>query len=261
MNIAVFDLETNGLQGSSVLSASSLVFDPEGRVLDVFNRFYMPRERPDPYAARIHGLTPRRILALRGDKNADAIYFLEDWPSLLEFWQERDVEGIVVHNLPFDTSFLPDLAQISFRWWCSMRGMAEYCLIPKRPGNVGREGGAYKWPRLSELADCVCNSPAALAPSMETKRLEGVMGEVQKHVSLSDCFELYRVVSRVARHRPDLMPFLPCLTPFRPPRKTVEKINAVPQCDPVVARIADYEKKLRAAIACRESASAGLVGI
>ena len=109
MNIAVFDLETNGMSGSSVLSASSIVFDEEGVVLDFFNRFYLPQERPDGYAARIHGLTVERLLTLR--ENSDApLYFSEDWPDLIAFWDAWDVEGVVVHNLSFDVSFLPEIA-------------------------------------------------------------------------------------------------------------------------------------------------------
>ena len=44
MNIAAFDLETNGYPGTSVLSASSIVFDEAGRLLAFFNRFYLPTE-------------------------------------------------------------------------------------------------------------------------------------------------------------------------------------------------------------------------
>jgi hypothetical protein len=35
MNFAVFDLETNGLKGSSVVSASSIVFDQSGFFLEI----------------------------------------------------------------------------------------------------------------------------------------------------------------------------------------------------------------------------------
>ena len=58
MNFAVLDFETNGYKGASVLSASSIVFDGEGRVLDFFNRFYLSTEPFDHQLTRIHGPQP-----------------------------------------------------------------------------------------------------------------------------------------------------------------------------------------------------------
>lgn len=123
MNLAVFDLETNGYAGSSVLSASSIVLDEAGRMLAFFNRFYLPTEPFNPYLFRIHGLTPERLLALR-ERIPSAPHFIEDWPDLMEFWEHWNIEGIVVHNVRFDLAFLPELAQSSLRCWCSMRGLS-----------------------------------------------------------------------------------------------------------------------------------------
>ena len=86
MNLAVFDLETNGYAGSSVLSASSIVLDEAGRMLAFFNRFYLPTEPFNPYLFRVHGLTPERLLALR-EHIPSAPHFIEDWPDLMEFWE------------------------------------------------------------------------------------------------------------------------------------------------------------------------------
>ncbi|MDR1978300.1 MAG: 3'-5' exonuclease [Synergistaceae bacterium] len=251
MNIAVFDLETNGMAGSSVLSASSIVFDDGGTILDVFNRFYLPLERPDPYAERVHGLTPGRLLALREHLDIPS-YFVEDWPDLIEFWEARDVEGVVVHNLSFDTAFLPEIAQGAFLWWCSMKGLTAYCAIPKRPGST-RGAGTFKWPKLGEVTDVVCDGPNALEPPKATEDVENEIGEGVSHVSLSDCFALYRVVSRIAKHRGDLLQFAPFVTLFRAPR-VVEK-RAFPDVftrtgitrprDDFVMDILAYERKLR----------------
>ena len=142
MNIAVFDVETNGMAGTSVLSASSIVFDGEGRLLGLFNRFYLPIEPPDERVARVHGLTPGRLLELRKKLEAP-LHFLEDWPDLLSFWDDCDVTGVAVHNLAFDASFLPEVAQATRLWWCSMKGLSAYCAIPKRFGRSGR-AGAFK---------------------------------------------------------------------------------------------------------------------
>jgi hypothetical protein len=249
MNMAVFDVESNGMMGSSVLSASSIVFDSDGVLLDVFNRFYLPHERPDRYAVRIHGLTLGRILALR-EKTAASFgaprYFLEDWPELIEFWEKWDVAGVVVHNLPFDTSFLPEIAQSALRWWCSMRGLTLYCAIPKKQGNVKAGGKRYKWPKLSEAADIICNSPDALSPPAETERVEAEMGDAIAHVSLLDCFELYRIISRIARRREDLLQFAPSVVGFRPPKtRSAATIEEFPSPDHFTADVLRCERKLR----------------
>jgi DNA polymerase III epsilon subunit-like protein len=247
MNVAVFDLETNGLMGSSVLSASSIVFDDEGVVLDVFNRFYLPLEPHDDYVTRIHGLTLGRLLALREHIEAPS-HFTEDWPDLLNFWGALGVEGVVVHNLAFDTSFLPEVAQGAFLWWCSMKGLTAYCAIPKRGG------GAFKWPKLEEVMDVVCNGPNALAPSKATEDVENAIEDGVPHVSLFDCFELYRVVSRIAKHHRNLLRFAPFATPFRPPQvragrggapKKHERTAMEPSRDRFVMDTLAYERRLR----------------
>jgi hypothetical protein len=251
MNIAVFDLETNGLAGSSALSASSIAFDEEGVVLDVFNRFYLPLEPHNDYTTRIHGLTPGRLAALREHIEAP-FYFIEDWPDLLDFWESWDVEGVVVHNLSFDASFLPEIAQSAFRWWCSMKGLTAYCAISKRPGAQGAfTRGAFKWPKLEEVMDIVCHGPRALAPPKATEDAENETAETEKflHVSLFDCFELYRAVSRIAKHHRDLLRFAPFVTPFRPP-KVCEgyagaRMATAPSRDRFVMDALAYERKLR----------------
>jgi hypothetical protein len=262
MNIAVFDLETNGMMGSSVLSASSLVFDANGALLGLFNRFYLPREPHDFYTARIHGLTPARLTALRAAIPAP-LHFLEDCPGLLNFWEDFDVAGVVVHNLTFDTSFLPEIAQRSFRWWCSMRGLTSYCAIPGRPGNARRGKSRFKWPKLEEAVDILCNGPESLEPPDATARIERAMSGLQSHISLCDCFDLYRVVVRVARHHPELLNFAGHVVSFCAPpgrnsiensiekttgRVAVRDSQAVPPHDEFTVGILKCEQKLRSVI-------------
>ena len=144
MNFAVFDLETNGLKGSSVVSASSIVFDDRGYIRDIFNRFYFPTETPDMATEKIHGLTVERIHWFR-QAESYPLYFLEDINALLSFWKRWHVSGIIVHNLAFDTSFLPKEAVKMWKWWCSMLGLTTWCAIPNP-----RNAKLYKWPRLNE---------------------------------------------------------------------------------------------------------------
>ncbi len=242
MNLAVFDLETNGYAGSSVLSASSLVLDEAGRLLAFFNRFYLPTEPFNSHLFRIHGLTPERLLALR-ERIPSAPHFIEDWPDLMEFWERWEIEGVVIHNARFDLAFLPELAQSSLRCWCSMRGLTELCALPKRPGSRG--SGSYKWPRLQEAADILCNGPRALAPPEAARNIEAAVGEHRAHVSLADCFELYRIVARVLAHHPGCIRFSPICLPFRTPRNAPRGAEAHPRHDGFTAGLLELEGRLR----------------
>jgi hypothetical protein len=220
-------------------------------ILDNFNRFYLPRERFDPYTAKIHGLTPGRLLALR-ERIFSPAYFLTDWPNLADFWTAWDVAGIVVHNLSFDLSFLPEIAQKGFLWWCSLKGLTNYCAIPKRPGNSRKNGTAFKWPKLGEAAGAICGGPSSLPPAPATERIENAMGNGAPHVSLFDCFELYRVVSRVARHRSDLLRFAPFAVPFRFSGVRPASLTAVPVPDQFTEALLLYEHRLRSLLATIE---------
>ena len=141
MNIAAFDLETNGYPGTSVLSASSIVFDEAGHLLAFFNRFYLPTETFNRWLVRVHGLTLERLLALRARRSDGSPYFVEDWPDLMAFWDHWNVRGLVIHNARFDMAFLPEAAQLLLPCWCSMRGLTEFCALPGR--------NRFKPPRLS----------------------------------------------------------------------------------------------------------------
>lgn len=208
---AVFDLETNGFHGFSVLSASSIVFTAEGRILDFHNRFYYPEERPDRRTEAVHGLSLPRIGALRGEGEYPPS-FLEDWTALALFWERWNPVGIVVHNLPFDIGFLPGTVTRGHRWWCSMRGLAEFCRLPGRSSSVRR----WKWPSLGEAAAAVRKAlpcPSALRSSEE------IVGKPLHHYGLSDCFELYGLSVRLLDGAPSLMRFGPASSSLRPPEK------------------------------------------
>ena len=216
MNLAVLDFETNGYAGTSVLSASSIVFDEAGHIFDIFNRFYLPVEPFNRYLTRVHGLTPGRLLAVRKALSAGySPYFIEDWPALAAFWDQWDIEGVVIHNARFDMAFLPEVVQAVLPCWCSMRGLTDLCALPKKEGSRG--WGKFKWPRLGEVVDILCNGPAALPPPESARQAEEVVADCQAHVSLADCFELYRIAARLLVHHPGLMRFKPLRLGFRTP--------------------------------------------
>lgn len=198
MNLAVLDLETNGLTGTSVLSASSLVFTEEGRILDFFHRYYLPMETPDPGALKVHGLTPARITWLRHGYEHPA-FFADDWESLTLFWKSNHVDRICVHNLSFDISFIPYEGIKDFNWWCSMIGLTGYCAITGRMGKP-------KWPRLAEAKNIIFEK---MTPPTEVLENEKEIGFQICHNSLSDCIDLYGILARVVTNRPEIPDFKP----------------------------------------------------
>ena len=203
MNFAVLDLETNGFKGKSVVSASSLVFDDNGRILDFFNRYYFPSETPDQGAIKVHGLTPSRISVLRrGVTYPD--YFADDCYSLDLFWEYYGIGGITVHNLGFDSSFLPPSSKRGWKWWCSMIGLTKFCMIPGKKGQ-------YKWPRLEEAKKITLKT---FKGSEDTEKAERNISDQICHNSLSDCFDLYSIFTRIWQNRPDLVTFRPVKDTF-----------------------------------------------
>ena len=206
---AVFDLETNGFRGASVVSASSIVFTGDGGIVDFFNRFYYPEETPDRRTEAVHGLHLHRIGRFRKEEPY-APHFTSDWRSLAEFWDRYRLDGIVVHNLSFDISFLPREATRGRKWWCSMRGLADFCRIP---GASGRE--AWKWPRLGEAKSIV---EGRIPPPEPLSAAERDVGPPLSHYGLSDCFELLSLFVRIWTAFPQLPRFRSSHPFYLPPR-------------------------------------------
>ena len=241
LNVAVFDLETNGGPGSSVLSASSIVFDEGGRLLDIFNRFYLPAEPFNRWLFRIHGLTPERLLALR-ERIPSSPWFIEDWPELMDFWDRWNVEGLVIHNAQFDLSFLPEMAQAILPCWCSMKGLTELCALP---GKGSRGGRHFKWPKLGEAVEVLCDGLGALEPPEGAALVEQSLTQYPPHVSLGDCFGLYRVMSRILARHPELVRFKPFYIPFKLPRRPSAQFRAQAREDSFTAEALAFDRKLR----------------
>lgn len=231
----VFDVESNGFKGTSVLSASSIVFGADGKILDYFNRFYFPEEgRIDPGALRIHRLTLERLAYFRL-KEGYSGHFLQDAEALADFWLRWEVRGIIIHNLNFDISFLPKTpAFSSFSWWCSMTGLTDFCRLPGKRGS-------YKWPRMGEAAAFVrknCEGPGALD---ENERL---LGAPVPHYSLSDCFELYGAAVRILNSCPELAGFNRRSWRHMPPGTGGTLTHHVPLKDDFVEECLAYEANL-----------------
>ena len=214
---AVFDLETNGFRGASAVSATSIIFTAEGHIADIFNRFYYPEERPSRRTEAVHGLTVGRIGRFRGEETYPR-HFLEDIQSLDAFWTSWNLRGIVVHNLTFDLSFLPRSLAKEKKWWCSMKGLTDFCRIPPS----SRSSGEFKWPRLEEAVQVARERLDATAPLL---KIEEVMGTPLDHYSLCCCLKLYGLVVRVLNSLPEKPVFRSSSSAMTPPQREIYEMD------------------------------------
>jgi DNA polymerase-3 subunit epsilon len=82
--IAFLDFETNGFQGSEVLSMS-LRFNNGTKV----NRFYFPKEPYNEQSISIHGLTKEKITQLRANADYEK-HFIDD-KDIIAMFQDIDI--------------------------------------------------------------------------------------------------------------------------------------------------------------------------
>lgn len=114
--IIVFDFETNGFNGTSVLSLSAikaLIKDGEIKEIDRFDRYYYrtPGEALNPVAISINGLDEKVISKCRDGVNYPE-HYVDDVASFVEFC--GDIDHFVAHNFSFDRDFMGFEALISF---------------------------------------------------------------------------------------------------------------------------------------------------
>ncbi len=149
-HVIVFDFETNGFAGSSVLSITAIkyLFDKNDkgiysyRKVGIFERFYYRNigERLNAQAINVNGLTDNAISKYRRGCTYPK-YFKDDEINFKKFC--HDVNHYVAHNIDFDKKFL------------SFELPNKFCTM-KSNTNIVRAGisrsGRYKWPKLKETA-------------------------------------------------------------------------------------------------------------
>ena len=156
MRILIFDTETSGLdpQWNVILQLSYLIVDSDSWTTQksVNHYFSWPenKARVSYGAIEVNGLTEEY---LAGKKLSDRKNALE------EFVKDKDsCELLVAHNLDFDKKFIiascrEEGVKFANSGWSqsydTMKRMTNYCQIPKDWGS------GYKWPKLTELADCL----------------------------------------------------------------------------------------------------------
>jgi len=156
-HFAAFDLETTGLYaaaGDTVVEVASIIV-ADGKPVDSFHRYYMPKGKLSPEVRAIHGLNRRTVRKLRREQGAEyPERWGKDWGSLVKWWKENDIEIIAAHNIKFDASFFPYGALDGFRKICTMENLTDYCNIETFFGDTIRDGvWDSKWPKLMEAFD------------------------------------------------------------------------------------------------------------
>lgn len=156
MRILVFDTETSGLnpQWNVILQLSYQVVDSDSWTTqkNVNHYFAWPEDksRVTWEAINVNGLT-EEVLGSKQLSNRKA--------ALEEFVKDKDsCDLLVAHNLEFDKKFIiaacrEEGVKFASSGWSksydTMKRTTSFCQIPKDWGS------GYKWPKLTELANCL----------------------------------------------------------------------------------------------------------
>lgn len=143
--IVMFDTETNGFYGKSLLSifAIKAIVDTENKTVklkDTYDRFYFRNkdEQFNPKAIEVNKLTDEELKKRRKEQNANyPLYYVEDKKSFEKFCEGTHM--LIAHNyFGFDGKYYVDFKPKNP--WCSMESSP-------------RELRLHKNPKLKELAE------------------------------------------------------------------------------------------------------------
>ena len=156
MRILVFDTETSGLnpQWNVILQLSYQIVDSDSwatkKTVNHYFAWPEDRSRVTQEAINVNGLTEEVLASKQLSSRKKAFE---------EFVADKDsCDLLVAHNLEFDKKFIiascrEEGVKFANSGWAqsydTMKRMTSYCQIPKDWGS------GYKWPKLTELADCL----------------------------------------------------------------------------------------------------------
>lgn len=152
--VIVLDLETNGLKKEkSVLAVGAIKYivgaDKSLTEKERFVRYYFAREREDPNAIIVNGLTKKKIEELRGENCPYPKYFYEDFSTFTDFCS--DCLHYVIFNAKFDMQFIKpaeDSAENDWHIFDVMTENTNILCLKRREGDTD-----YKFPSLKETLD------------------------------------------------------------------------------------------------------------
>ena len=157
MRILIFDTETSGLdpQWNVILQLSYQIVESDSwttkKTVNHYFAWPEDKSRVTQEAINVNGLTEEFLGSKQLSKRKTA---------LEEFVKDKDsCDLLVAHNLEFDKKFIiascreEGVKYANSGWsksYDTMKRTTNFCQIPKAWGN------GYKWPKLTELADCLC---------------------------------------------------------------------------------------------------------
>ncbi|WP_449190059.1 3'-5' exonuclease [Treponema lecithinolyticum] len=152
--VIVLDLETNGLTGNkSVLSVGAIKYNiSENNILtekERFVRYYFAKEREDPSAIIVNGLTKKKIEELRGKNCIYPKYFYEDFSSFTDFCS--GCLHYIIFNAKFDMQFIKHAEDVAEYDWHIFDAMTTNTDILCLNWNENKQ--QYKYPSLKETLD------------------------------------------------------------------------------------------------------------
>ena len=179
----VLDTETSGFKPGQICQLSYIIFDENFTILKTFNQ-YFDVESVHEGASNVHGLTVDKLKIL-----SDGKIFKDVFAEFLSDIIEMDC--IFIHNSPFDIDFInAELSRIGITFdfkkaFCTMKYHVNICKLPGR----GRDGEAYKWPKLSEVIEYYNISIDVI------KSCENIFQckEISFHDARFDVVSLYRI--------------------------------------------------------------------
>lgn len=156
MDILIFDTETSGLSPYSnvILQLSYQIVDSDSWIIQKKVNHYFPwptnKRKVSQEAIVVNGLTEEFLNSKQlSDRKAALEEFVAD---------KESCDLVVAHNLEFDKEFIIASCQeegvkyANSGWspsYDTMKKTTNYCQIPKDSGY------GYKWPKLTELAECL----------------------------------------------------------------------------------------------------------
>ena len=102
----VVDLKINGLLSHLSIVQFSALFLQAGKIRKVVNRYYFPKEKVNPNAVEVHGLTLKRIAFLRERQEKSYAEHFEDDEELLSLLKKVFPQAyLIAYNSNFERKF------------------------------------------------------------------------------------------------------------------------------------------------------------
>jgi len=140
----ILDFETNSNNPKDVLEVGALKIKKENdsyTIVETFHRYYYSQYKTNPWALKVHNLSPTKIKILRKEKSYPK-FFADDSDFIL-FCQ--NCTTLIAHNISFELRYLDSIVLFK-KHFCTMKEN-------KKLVNVLNKNGRPKNPTLKETCN------------------------------------------------------------------------------------------------------------